>query len=251
MSAGIIYLAPLFFLTALLYSSVGFGGGSTYLALLLLFQFPYTAIPKVALFCNLIVVTGGLYHYIKGRYLSLGRVLPFVVASIPCAYLGGRLPIGKELFMILAAVSLAVAGLRLLFMGKTVESVAPAGPFTVWSVGLVTGGLFGFVGGLVGIGGGIFLAPLLYLLGWGTPRQIAAMASFFIFTNSLSGLVGQFHKMNFSYDLSLIVPLGVAVLLGGQVGSRLSIGRLSGPVLRRVTALLILWVAGGLAWKFL
>ncbi|MFH1017823.1 MAG: sulfite exporter TauE/SafE family protein, partial [Pseudomonadota bacterium] len=104
---------------------------------------------------------------------------------------------------------------------------------------------------LVGIGGGIFLAPLLYLLKWGTPRQIAAMASFFIFANSLSGLAGQFHKMNFSYDMSLMLPLCAAVLLGGQIGARLSVGRLSGAVLRRITALLVLWVAGGIIWRFL
>ncbi|MFH1018835.1 MAG: sulfite exporter TauE/SafE family protein, partial [Pseudomonadota bacterium] len=191
---AIVYLIPLFFLTALVYSSVGFAGGSTYLALLLLFQFPYTAIPKVALVCNLIVGAGALYHYIRGRHLSFGRVIPFVAASVPCAYLGGSLPIGKELFMALAAVSLAAAGLRLLFIEKITEPVTPAGPFTVWSVGLGAGAVFGFLGGLVGIGGGIFLAPLLYLLKWGTPRQIAAMASFFIFANSLSGLAGQFHK---------------------------------------------------------
>lgn len=247
----IVFLIPLFFLTALVYSTAGFGGGSTYLALLLLFQFPYTVVPKVALVCNLVVVSGGLYHYGKEHYLSIGRILPFVVASIPCAYLGGRIPIGKELFSILAAVSLAAAGLRLLFVGRGVEATTYRSPLWVWSVGLTAGGVLGFLAGVVGIGGGIFLAPLLYFLRWGSSREIAAMASFFIFANSLSGLVGQSHKSGFAYDLGWMVPLGVAAFLGGQVGSRLSVGRLSSTVLQRTMALLVLWVAGEIFWKFL
>jgi uncharacterized protein len=249
--SDILYLAPLFFLTALLYSTAGFGGGSTYLALLLLFQFPYTAVPKIALICNLIVVSGGLYHYVRERLLPVRRVLPFVVASIPCAFLGGRIPIAKELFLALAALSLGIAGVRLLFVGKGVKRADPPTGAVLWSAGLGAGGIFGFVGGLVGIGGGIFLAPLLYFLRWGEAREIAAMSSFFIFVNSFSGLLGQFQKSGFTYDIGLMLPLGGAVLLGGQIGTRLSIGHLSPKVLQRITALLVLWVAGGIVWKFL
>jgi uncharacterized membrane protein YfcA len=247
----VFYLIPLFFLTALVYSTAGFGGGSTYLALLLLFGFPYGSVPKIALVCNLVVVIGALYHHVRGGHLPFKRVLPFVLTSIPFAYVGGRLPVGKGLFLALAGISLAAAGLRLLFAGKRIETTASRSPLVVWSTGTGAGAILGFVAGLTGIGGGIFLAPLLYFLRWGNPREIAAMASFFILTNSLSGLAGQLQKGNFAYDLGLMLPLGVAVLLGGQLGSRLSLGHLTGRVLRRVTAMLILWVAGTIFWRFL
>src|SRR3990167_9768783 len=105
-----------FFLTALVYSSVGFGGGSTYLALLALFNFPYLLMPQVSLICNLIVVSGGVYHHIKTKHFSLRPVFPFIITSIPFAYWGGSILISKRLFLFLLAFSLAMAGTRLLFI---------------------------------------------------------------------------------------------------------------------------------------
>ncbi len=248
---SVAYLIPLFFVTAVVYASVGFGGGSTYLALLVLSGIPYGAIPKLALICNLIVVTGGLYHYLRQSLLPYRRVLPFILTSVPLAYLGGSIPLDKRLFLTLLAISLAIAGLRLLLTGYSVQSRNPRSDRTIWGLGLSVGALLGFVSGLVGIGGGIFLSPLLYFLRWGSAREIAAMSSMFIFVNSLSGLVGQFSKSGLPLDLSWILPLVLAVFVGGQIGSRLSAGHLRAMQLQRITAVLILFVSARIFWTFL
>src|SRR3989338_646714 len=116
-----LLLIPLFFVTAWVYASAGFGGGSTYLALLFLFQMDYAMIPKVALLCNLVVVTGGLYHYIRTRNLSLSLVLPFCLSSVPFSYLGGSTLISKESFLGLLGFSLFIAGLRMFFSQKLIS----------------------------------------------------------------------------------------------------------------------------------
>ena len=269
----LIYIIPLFFLTALVYSSVGFGGGSTYLALLVLVSVPYGSRPKVALVCNLVVVTGGLYHYIRNRQLSLKSALPFAVTSVPMAYLGGKMPVDKTLFLILLGISLLCAGLRLLFVkrfdGSMVRSFDGFDPnyrtialSHYRTIPLPIGALLGFLAGVTGIGGGIFLAPILYFLRWGNARQIAAMASFFIFVNSAAGLMGQFSKdwtidvgasANISWRTPLpgILILILAVFAGGQIGTRLSFGKLSPVYLQRITAVLILSVTAKIFWGFL
>ncbi len=246
-----VFLIPLFFLTACVYASAGFGGGSTYLALLLLFELPYTTIPKVALMCNLVVVAGGLYHYIRTRNLSLPLVLPFIVTSIPFSYVGGRIPISKEWFLGLLGFSLFVAGLRMFFSQRLISSEKEVSVKIRWFIGLPLGGVLGFLSGLVGIGGGIFLAPLLYFMGWGKPKQIAAASSFFIFLNSLSGLAGQWSKKTSFIETYWFLALLLAVFLGGQIGSRVSVGKLSSVTLQRVTAIIILAAAGRIFWKFI
>lgn len=245
----IYYLIPLFFLTALVYASVGFGGGSTYLALLVLFGFSHLHIPKIALLCNLVVAAGGLYHYLRAGLLPFGKIVPFVLTSVPLAYLGGRVPISQGLFLFFLALSLAAAGVRLLLTGEPLLKTKGISPRGLWFTGLSSGGALGFLSGLVGIGGGIFLAPLLYLLGWGTGKQIAAQASFFIFVNSLAGLAGQWAKGPASFDL--ILPLLLAVLAGGQIGSRMSLGFFSIASLRKITAGLILFASLRIFWGFL
>ncbi len=152
------YLLPLFFLTAMIYASAGFGGGSTYLALLVLFGFPYASIPKIALILNIVVVSGGLFHYIKSENLKWQQAVPFIIPSMLFAYLGGRIPIGKTLFLILLGVSLAFAGLRLLLTNSIPAQAVVATRFAQWMIGTCLGGLIGFLSGLVGIGGGIFSA---------------------------------------------------------------------------------------------
>lgn len=245
----VAYLLPLFACTAALYASVGFGGGSMYTALLVLFHVPLLLIPKISLVCNLLVVTGGLYQYIRAQQLSLSLVLPFVVTSIPCAYIGGRLPIAKETFLILLGVSLGAAGLRMFCAPSLVARSTQITPRTAWMIGLPAGALLGLLSGMVGLGGGIFLAPLLYFLGWGTPRQIAASSSFFIGVNSLAGLWGQTHKETAVVAWSILLPLCIAVLCGGQIGSRLSVGTLSAKHLQRITAAVVLFVAFRIFWE--
>lgn len=242
------YLLPLFFLTALVYAMAGFAGGSTYLAILALFAFPHEAMPKVALLCNLVVAGGGFWVFWRAGYFSPKQVLPFVLTSIPMAYLGGRIPIGKTLFLWLLALSLLAAGLRMLLSERSFVVRREPSWARAWALGLPIGAALGLLSGLVGIGGGIFLAPVLYFLGWSQSREAAAAAAFFILVNSVSGLFGQFAKSGAGLEWGLALPLMAAVLLGGQIGSRLGAGKISKLTLQRVTAALILSVSGRLLW---
>lgn len=239
----ITLLAPAFFLTALVYSMAGFGGGSTYLALLALFVFPYESMPKVALLCNLVVVSGGCWFFGREGHLPFRKLLPFLVTSIPMAYLGGRMPIDKTFFFWLLGLSLFCAALRLFLSDRTFEPRSPLPSKRVWGVGLPIGGLLGLISGLVGIGGGIFLSPLLLLMGWTNAKQSAAAASLFILLNSLSGLAGQFAKGGWPADFSEIILLMLAVFLGGQIGSRLGSQKIPKLALQRITGGVILFVS--------
>ncbi|MBI2082188.1 MAG: sulfite exporter TauE/SafE family protein [Deltaproteobacteria bacterium] len=240
---------PLFFLTALIYSTVGLGGGSTYLALLVLFSIPYQAIPKIGLICNLIVVTGGCFFYIKEGHFSFKKTVPFVLTSIPFAYLGGRIPIQKEFFQLLLGFSLLAAAVRMLLAEKAYSASGSIGWKKSLLIGLPIGALLGLLSGLVGIGGGIFLSPLLCLLHWTDAKGAAASASFFILVNSLAGLSGQIMKSGVLPEMIFIIPLGVAALLGGQIGSRLGSREIPKLAVQRITSILIFFVAGRLLWN--
>ena len=242
-----------FFLTALAYAAVGFGGGSTYNALLVLADVDYRLLPAIALFCNLIVVTGGVWRFSQSGVLSVRRLSPFLVASIPAAWVGGRLPISEPLFVGILGIALALSGLRMLTMKSANDLDTPTSPDTKWLLSLTIGSIIGLVAGLVGIGGGIFLAPILYLMRWGSAQQIAAACSLFIFANSLSGLSAQLIKLG---DMDLLTratefwPLPIVVLIGGQIGSWLGAGKLKSNWMQMSTAVLILYVAARLLWKW-
>lgn len=241
-----IWICFVFFLIALFYSMVGFGGGSSYLAVLVLLGLPYQQIPPLALICNLIVTTGGFWNFYRGGHFRPGKVLPFVILSIPMAYLGGSLSIGKKLFALLLGVSLLMVAFRMLLPEKRFELAKKVSARKAWGVGLPLGGGLGFLAGLVGIGGGIFLSPVLILMRWLTVKEAAAAASFFIVVNSFAGLMGQLQK-GFVHS-EWLLPLGTAVLLGGQLGSRLGSFRLPSLGLQRVLAVLILYVSMRLIW---
>lgn len=245
-------LAALFALTALLYAMVGFGGGSTYNALLVLNGTDYRILPAIALVCNVVVVTGGVWRYGRAGHLDWRRIWPWLVASVPAAWLGGRLPISETAFVGALGGALLVSGLQLAFERK--PALEEGGERRVgWPATLATGGGLGFLAGLVGIGGGIFLAPLLYWMRWGSPRAIAGAASLFILVNSLAGLAGQLTKLG---DLGIAGallgywPLFAAVLVGGQIGSHLGSRRIPPLLVKRLTAILILYVAGRLLWRW-
>ena len=238
-----IWLILAFFVIALLYSMVGFGGGSSYLAVLALAGLPYQHIPPIALICNLIVAGTGFYYFLKGGHFNLRKALPFVVLSIPMAYWGGRIPIGKELFAILLGLSLLAAALRMLMPGDRFDGGREVSPKKAWAIGLPSGAALGFLSGLVGIGGGIFLSPLLLFLRWVNVKQAGASASFFIIVNSLSGLLGQLHKGPIKGEWECLWFLGAVVFIGGQIGSRFGSFHVPKIVLQRVLALLITAVA--------
>ena len=245
-------LAALFALTALLYAMVGFGGGSTYNALLVLNGTDFRILPAIALACNIIVVAGGVWRFGRAGHIDWRRVWPWLVASVPAAWLGGRLPVSETVFVGALGGALLVAGLQLIFERRpTIE--AGEERRIGWPVTLAAGGGLGFLAGLVGIGGGIFLAPLLYWMRWGGPRAIAGAASLFILVNSLSGLAGQLTKLSDLGAAGAVLdhwPLLLAVLVGGQIGSRLGAQRLPPLLVKRMTALLILYVAARLLWRW-
>ena len=245
-----ILLALSFLLTALLYAAAGFGGGSTYTALLVLADTDYRAVPVISLVCNILVVSVGTWRFARAGHLDWQRAWPLFLLSVPAAWLGGRLHVGETLFVGLLAISLFVAGLLMLWQPHWQREAAA--PRRARWVEPVAGGVLGLLAGVVGIGGGIFLAPLLYLLRWGAPRAIAATCAAFILVNSIAGLAGQASKGlgaagAVMADHGLLFP---AVVVGGFIGSGIGAKRIDPKWVRILTALLILYVAVRLALRF-
>jgi len=232
---------------------VGFGGGSSYNALLVLFDVNHHIYPTIALLCNIIVVTGGCWLFIKRGLLSSRLLLPFIITSIPMAHIAGRLVIDKTIFLAILGIALFVSSLIMIFNNHLQKRiVTPEANQNLWRWGLPIGACLGSLAGLVGIGGGILLSPVLYMLHWGTAKQIAATASGFILVNSIAGISGQYIKLQDSQSgLNQIIefwPAFIAVLIGGQIGSRLSSTRLSPQFIQHLTAVLVLYVSLKIAW---
>ena len=236
-------LAILFLVTAILYSSVGFGGGSTYLALLLIWGVPYFIFPVIALSCNIIVVSGNCFNYIRTGNLNLRLLIPYLIGSIPLAYIGGSLPIEKRLFEILLFLVLASAGALLLFNFKSYDDREESYRKVSTLVSILIGAALGFISGIVGIGGGIFLSPILFLLKAGRPKHIVTTASLFILINSIFGIIGQLTKNTVLVEVLNYWYLLAAVLIGGQVGNFLNLKIFPTRILALVTAFLVLFVA--------
>jgi len=243
-------LAILFLVTAILYSSVGFGGGSTYLALLLIWGTPYFVFPVIALSCNIIVVSGNCFNYIRAGNLNLKLLIPYLIGSIPLAYIGGSLPIEKKLFEILLFLVLAIAGILLLFNFKSYDDREKSYRKIPILISIVIGGMLGFISGAVGIGGGIFLSPILFLIRAGRPKHIVTTASLFILINSISGIIGQLTKNDVLVEIPNYWHLLVAVLIGGQIGNFLNLKIFPVRILALVTASLVLFVAIRMSFRF-
>jgi hypothetical protein len=247
-------LIAFFFIISFLYASVGFGGGSSYLAVLSLYSFEYRLLRTIALLCNLIVVSGGTYLFAKEQHINWKRTIPLVLFSVPLAFLGAKIPFRESNFFILLGSTLVLTGLIMLFekslkqLSKG-ESESKLKDNTVLNGGI--GGAIGLLAGTVGIGGGIFLSPLLHIINWAKAKSIAGTASLFILVNSIAGLAGQLSEGNLSFDYQLIIYLGLSVLIGGQLGSRLSVFKLSQERVKMLTALLVLFAGARLLWKYL
>lgn len=234
-----------FFLAALLYASVGFGGGSTYSALLAIFGFDYKLLPVLSLVCNIAVVAGSTIRFGRAKVTPWRGALVLTGIAAPAALLGGLTPIGEGAFFTLLGASLVLAGVSLLLPvstnGDQPTRFAKAMPIVALPLG--------YLSGLVGIGGGIFLAPLLHLTRWNEAKGIAATASLFILVNSLFGLAGQLLK-NGTEKLGDAVayglPLMLAVVVGGQIGSLLALKVFPARIIRWLTAVLTIWVGARL-----
>jgi uncharacterized membrane protein YfcA len=238
----ILLLAAGFFVTALLYASVGFGGGSTYLALLALSGLDYRLLPLIALACNIVVVTGGSIRFARAGVTPWRKALPTVLLGAPASFFGGLTPIREATFLTMLGAGLVLTSLTMLI---PVRENAAGSPTRAARWMPLAAAPLGYFAGLVGIGGGIFLAPLLHLARWHAPRGIAATASLFILVNSLFGLAGQLAKNGpglFGAAIEAGLPLLIAVVIGGQIGSLMAVRLLPPEWIRRLTALLVLVV---------
>lgn len=231
-----------FLVIATLYSSVGFGGGSSYLALLALVFVSFFAIRSTALVCNLVVVSGSSYLYWKNGHLDFKKFLPFIITSIPMAFIGARFRLQESTFFIILGTSLIISALALIFQTIRLKNSDGVNPNYPTYVTYLLGAGIGLLSGLVGIGGGIFLAPVLNHMKWDKSIKIAALASFFILVNSVSGIGGLL--TNGTFELPWIEAIGLifAVFIGGQIGIRLSLSKLTGNGIKVVTAILVLMV---------
>ena len=232
------WLAAAFFCIALLYASVGFGGGSSYAALLAFAQVDYRILPLIALSCNIVVVAGSTVRFARAGIVPWQRALGLTIVAAPAALLGGLTPIDEATFLMMLGASLVLTAFAMVWSVPKANGeptcIARFAPFAAVPLG--------YLAGVLGIGGGIFLAPLLHLARWANARAIAPTASLFILVNSLFGLTGHIAKGGegrffAAFDLGL--PLIIAVAIGGQLGSLLAIRFLPQHWIRTVTAVLI------------
>lgn len=236
-----VLIAPAIFLSSLAYSSVGLGGGSAYIAILYLFRMPITSIPALSLFFNITASSTALWRFGKEGYLNGGLALPFVISSVPFAFLGASLRLDDKTLSLVLAGSLALVSLLLFTRKPLILLRSPLKRKTFFLLALLVGATLGFLAAITGIGGGIFLAPILFLTGLGSARVVAATCSLFVLANSAAGFLA--HSLHGRVEFSPLLYLGIAVLLGAQVGSFLGARKFSSPVLRKIFAGLLLTVS--------
>ncbi|MDD7913131.1 sulfite exporter TauE/SafE family protein [Polaribacter ponticola] len=244
------HIISFFFMVAILYAAVGFGGGSSYLAILALTGILFTQIRATALLCNIVVVSSNVFLFVKQKELNFKKVVPLVLLSIPLAFFGGKLKINQNIFFILLGFTLLFAAITMWLSKKIISSDEKPIKLNI-EKNATFGGIIGFISGMVGIGGGIFLAPLLHLTNWDTPKKIAATASFFILVNSIAGFIGQYSNPDFYIDWNLTSILLITVFIGGQIGSRISNTYFTPIQLKKATAILIAFVSIRILIKYL
>jgi uncharacterized protein len=210
----------------------------------------FSQIKTAALLCNLVVVSTGSYLYFKKGLFDWKKFIPFALCSVPAAFFGATVRLTQKSFFIFLGFVLALSGILLIvqLFFKAVEK--PVVPNRSWLINVGLGTSTGFLSGLVGIGGGILLSPVLNLLKWDTAKRIAALASFFILVNSVAGLLGQLAAKNFKVQFPLLMILLLAVFLGGQLGTRLSLRLLKPELVRALTGILVSYIGVKLVLKY-
>jgi uncharacterized membrane protein YfcA len=244
----VVIVSLVFFCIALIYSSVGFGGGSSYLAVLALFSFGSDEMRFIALVCNCVVVTGSLLNFYRAGLLDLKASLPFILFSIPFAFLGGYMKLEESIYFIILGLLLISVALLMIFRHRLYKKAKHRDDSVIRNSAIGSG--IGFLSGLVGIGGGIFLSPILHVVKWSRPKVIAATCSLFILVNSLAGLIGQSFNRP-AVEFKLIFWLVIAVFVGGQIGNRLAIKKLKPEHVKLITAILVLYVGIRILIKYL
>lgn len=230
-------LAIIFFVVALIYSSVGLGGGSSYTAFLVIFGFSTLTIPLISLTLNILVTSIGSYNFIRNKHARIRLIAPFLLSSIPMAYLGGVLQVPKLVFQWILFVSLMFVVFRIYLWRKTVFQlkVGAAGKL---AISVIAGSILGLLAGIVGIGGGIYLVPLILLLGLGTVKEAAACGAIFIWLNSSAGLLSRLQYN--TVDLQPYVPLIIAVIIGGTIGSFMGAFKLPADKVEQILGVVII-----------
>lgn len=242
-----VVLAVLCAVVAAAYAAVGLGGGTGYLAVMTLAGLDTATMPATALLLNVIVTGAALLRYGMAGRLRMRLLAPFLLVAVPCAFLGGLITAPRHLFLAALAVGLTAAALAMLRSASAPERpIEPAGS-TLWAVAVPAGAAIGVASGFLGIGGGVFLGPLILLLGWAGAREVAAVNSVTVLTLSLAGLAA--HGLRGAVDISIALPLGVAVLAGGLAGAHLAETRLSATGIKRLFAVIILIAAARAAWS--
>ena len=247
MFTALYLLVPLI---AFLYASVGFGGATGYLAVMSFFGLPPQVMASTALLLNILVASISFSSFYRAGHLRLGLLLPFLLTSIPVAFLGGYFKITDEIYSILLYAVLTFVALRLLFFSRKQDDHQPLRSLP-FAGALVIGFGVGLLSGMVGIGGGIFLSPIILFARWGTSKQASAVAAAFIVLNSISGLTGRILGSAFQLDafsLSLI-PLGI---IGALAGSYFGAQRLSTLNLRRALGVVMSFAVSNfwlMLWK--
>lgn len=243
-------LLLLFFFIAAIYASAGFGGGSSYLAVLALYSTPMATLRPVALLCNLVVVSGNLFIFWRKGHLNWRKSMPLVLSGIPFAFGGGYWKLSEGVFFVLLGSSLIAAALAMWLQRNPSNAAGIEARALSGATNAGLGGGLGFLAGLTGIGGGIFLSPALQLLRWDSPKVIAATASLFIFCQSAAGLTGQLLRQP-AIDWGLVLPLLLAVWVGGQIGVRWSAGKSPQALVRNLTAALVFYAGVNILWRYL
>jgi uncharacterized membrane protein YfcA len=241
-----LLLSLLVFLIATLYASAGFGGASGYLTAMSFFKIPVNVMASTALVLNILVSSISFSNYTRAGHLKPKLLFPFLITSIPAAFLGGYLKISERTYTTLLYLVLTYLAVRMLCFRTPAEAANWQPHPITWGAALLTGAIIGLLSGMLGMGGGIFLSPLILVMQWGSGKQAAASAGGFIAINSLSGLVGRIlgGTLEFGQFGLWLLPAG---LLGALIGSQMGAIKLSATGVRRALGI-ILTLAVGTYW---
>jgi uncharacterized membrane protein YfcA len=241
-----IFLSFLVFVIAVIYSSAGFGGASGYLTAMNFFDIPTNVMASTALVLNIFVSSIAFVNYRRAGHFQPRLLIPFLITSVPAAFIGGYLKISEQIYTTLLYMVLTYLAVRTILFPTLTEATGwTAHPIPLW-IALLSGAVIGLLSGMLGIGGGIFLSPLIIFAGWGSSKQAAASAGGFIAINSASGLIGRFANGTLVFG-EFGASLLVVGLLGALIGSQLGALKLSGRGARRALGL-ILMIAVGTYW---
>ena len=229
-----------FFVVAFLYSSVGHGGASGYLALMALLGFSASVMKPTALLLNVMVSLIAFISFYRAKHFKQALIWPLILASIPCAYLGSVIPVSDLLYKKILGVVLLLSVVRLVWSSE--ESLLKPAP--KWYLLSCIGAVIGLVSGMIGMGGGILLSPVLLLMGWAGQKQTAAISAVFIFLNSAAGIAGQL-KTGFNLSPQILTIIGF-VLAGGSLGAYVGASKLKSVNMKYILASVLILAAGKL-----